>query len=271
MVKDHTHAATSTSINRSQSLLTTNQRIPTLAPPRSERARIEALLGDVWSRDILPFPGMTNRSKGEHLVRSSASSVMRKLSVASIASSFSRRPGSLTSLHKTSADADTADDDDESGQAPGRSSAEDTIPEQTSLGEASEGSSGGRLPIIKYVRPRKKAVGQGDQGEASTLLGNDSTVSEIRPSREGISRRLVWAHDKRQRGSLSPVSRSAANSLQLNRPSPKQSPAPSEKENYQPEKAAPFRDQRRKLKRRKTSKGSLKKEVMLSGIRGIFR
>lgn len=80
-------------INRSQSLLTTNARIPVLAPSRSERSRLEGLLVDVWSRDILPFPGFTTRAKSEHLVRHSASSMMRKLSVASITSSFGRRPG----------------------------------------------------------------------------------------------------------------------------------------------------------------------------------
>lgn len=148
---------------------------------------------------------------------------------------------------------------------------EDTIPEQTSAGEGSEGSGDGRLPMIKYKRPVKKAVGYGDQGEASTSVGNENTASETRSSREGISKRLVWAQDKRQRGSLSPVSRSVANSRQLNQPLPKQTPALSEKENYQPEKTAPVGDQRRKLKRRRTSRGSPTKEGMLSGIRGIFR
>jgi len=80
-------------INRSQSLLTTNSRIPVLAPSRGDRARLEALLSDVWTRDILPFPGITARSRSEHLVRASASSVMRKLSVVSIASSFAKRSG----------------------------------------------------------------------------------------------------------------------------------------------------------------------------------
>lgn len=80
-------------INRSQSLLTTNSRIPVLAPSRGDRARLEALLSDVWTRDILPFPGITARSRSEHLVRTSASSVMRKLSVVSIASGFTKRSG----------------------------------------------------------------------------------------------------------------------------------------------------------------------------------
>lgn len=53
--------------------------------------RLEALLADVWSRGFLPFPGMSGRSRSEQLVRSSASTVIRKLSVASISSSFAKR------------------------------------------------------------------------------------------------------------------------------------------------------------------------------------
>lgn len=97
--------AAGSQINRSQSLLGTTARIPVLAPSRGDRARLEALLSDVWTRDILPFPGITARSRSEHLVRASASSVMRKLSVVSIASSFSKRSASLASLQqKASAD-----------------------------------------------------------------------------------------------------------------------------------------------------------------------
>jgi hypothetical protein len=88
--------AATAAINRSQSLLTTN-RIPVIAPSRAERIRLENLLSDVWTRQILPFPGMTGRLKSEHLVRASASSMMRKLSVASITSNF-KRSGSLASM-----------------------------------------------------------------------------------------------------------------------------------------------------------------------------
>ncbi|KAK3310094.1 uncharacterized protein B0T15DRAFT_481585 [Chaetomium strumarium] len=90
-------------INRSQSLLTTNSRIPVLAPSRAERARVEALLSDVWTRDVLPFPGMTVRSKGEHLVRASASSMMRRLSggfTSNLAGSFGRRSASFASVQQ---------------------------------------------------------------------------------------------------------------------------------------------------------------------------
>lgn len=84
-------------INRSQSLLTT-KRIPVLAPYRGERIKLESLVADVWTRNILPFPGMIGRSRGD--VRTSASSIMRKLSVASIASNFSKRSSSMASIHK---------------------------------------------------------------------------------------------------------------------------------------------------------------------------
>lgn len=97
--------APSASINRSQSLLTTN-RIPVLAPSRADRIRLETLLADVWTKEILPFPGMAGRARSEHLVRASASSMMRKLSVASIASNFTKRSGSMASLHKTAEDSE---------------------------------------------------------------------------------------------------------------------------------------------------------------------
>ncbi|KAI6250420.1 hypothetical protein HI914_01654 [Erysiphe necator] len=89
----------SIAINRSQSLLTTN-RTPVLAPSRAERCRLEALLSDVWSRQSLPYPGMTSRARNEHMVRKSASSMMRKLSVASIASNFTKQSGSAIFTHK---------------------------------------------------------------------------------------------------------------------------------------------------------------------------
>lgn len=87
-------------IKRSQSLLTTNSRAPVLAPTRGDRARLEATLADVWSRKVLPFPGITTRSRSEHLVRSSATTMMRKLSVANITSSLSRRSTSVPSMAK---------------------------------------------------------------------------------------------------------------------------------------------------------------------------
>ncbi|KAJ8114750.1 hypothetical protein OPT61_g3440 [Boeremia exigua] len=86
-------------VARSQSLLSSNH-VPTLAPRRGERIRLETALEEVWTKDILPFPGMSNR-RVEHQIRASANSVMRKLSMASIASNFSRRSPSFSSMSNT--------------------------------------------------------------------------------------------------------------------------------------------------------------------------
>ena len=88
------HQPSTSSINRSQSHLTTN-RIVVLAPKRSERSRLEALLNDVWTKDKLPYPGMI-ASRGGQIIRASAGSLVRKLSFASIHTPFSRRSASLT-------------------------------------------------------------------------------------------------------------------------------------------------------------------------------
>jgi hypothetical protein len=89
-------------VARSQSLMSANH-VPILAPRRAERIRLEAILEDVWTKDILPFPGMTNR-RVENQIRASANSVMRKLSMASIASNFSRRSPSFSSMSNTRSD-----------------------------------------------------------------------------------------------------------------------------------------------------------------------
>jgi hypothetical protein len=86
-------------VARSQSLMTANH-VPTLAPRRAERIRLEAILEDVWTKDVLPFPGMSSR-RVENQIRASANSMMRKLSMASIASNFSRRSPSFSSMSNT--------------------------------------------------------------------------------------------------------------------------------------------------------------------------
>lgn len=86
-------------VARSHSTLSANH-IPTLAPRRAERMRLETALEEVWTKDALPFPGMSNRSM-ENQIRASANSVMRKLSMASIASNFSRRSPSFSSMSNT--------------------------------------------------------------------------------------------------------------------------------------------------------------------------
>jgi RhoGEF domain len=81
-------------IKRSHSHLTTNRPV-VLSPKRSERARLEAMLSDIWTKDKLPYPGMI-ASRGGQIIRASAGSLVRKLSLASIHGPFSRRSASLT-------------------------------------------------------------------------------------------------------------------------------------------------------------------------------
>lgn len=91
-----TQLRSSSSMSRSQSLLLPS-RITVLSPKRAERIRIEQSLEGVWTRDVLPYPGMTYR-RGDYLIRASASSVMRKLSRASKTSNINKRPTSQTSI-----------------------------------------------------------------------------------------------------------------------------------------------------------------------------
>jgi hypothetical protein len=83
-------------VMRSQSHMSPSH-IPTLAPRRTERIRLEAALADIWSRDILPYPGMASR-RMDNQIRASANSVMRKLSMVSIASNFSKRSTSFANF-----------------------------------------------------------------------------------------------------------------------------------------------------------------------------
>ncbi len=68
-------------LTRSKSLMSMNQ-VPLLAPRRGDRQRIVQKMSEVWTKDRLPYPGMTGH-RGGHLIRTSANSVMRKLSMAS--------------------------------------------------------------------------------------------------------------------------------------------------------------------------------------------
>ena len=83
-------AGITTRFGRSRSLLSTTGRIPVLCPRRSDRIRIEQDMANFWTKETLPYPVMKLNQK-EHNIRASASSVMRKLSRSSIASSISKR------------------------------------------------------------------------------------------------------------------------------------------------------------------------------------
>ncbi|KAK6428775.1 hypothetical protein LTR95_015080 [Oleoguttula sp. CCFEE 5521] len=89
-------SATSLQIPRSQSVATPSH-VQTLAPRRADRVRLEVMLNDVWSKHLLPYPGMTVRRSEQ--IRGSANNVIRKFSMASITSNFSsKRSASYTSM-----------------------------------------------------------------------------------------------------------------------------------------------------------------------------
>ncbi|KAL1302767.1 hypothetical protein AAFC00_003114 [Neodothiora populina] len=87
-------SSSSLPIPRSQSVMTPSH-VPTLAPMRQERIKLEGLVGDVWTKDALPFPGMATR-RSDYSIRITANDLIRKLSMASIASNFSKRSLSYT-------------------------------------------------------------------------------------------------------------------------------------------------------------------------------
>ena len=162
-------------INRSQSLLMTN-RVPILAPARSERIRLETLLSDVWTRDVLPFPGMSSRARSEHIVRASASSMMRKLSVASITQNF-KRSTSTTSLPPTldnSAGASviatppgSPSKTQHDAQSPPRSEIQDDCPKSVIMNEQRE--KGSARPSVEDVHVRRIGSNDGSIGTVRRL------------------------------------------------------------------------------------------------------
>ncbi|KAI1500110.1 hypothetical protein F5X99DRAFT_257921 [Biscogniauxia marginata] len=217
-------AATSTSpINRSQSLLTTNTRIPILAPSRSDRARLEALLADVWSRKTLPFPGITTRSRSENLVRSSASTMMRKLSVAGITGSFAKRSVSSSNLTKL-IDGELASSNGRVDHRT-RTNSDASMSESSSVGfDLAEEDSGYRLPAIRDESERSSSA------SASLLLADSTPLSATVRKFDPLELETEWC-DEKEFGTPA-LRTTSTNSLQQMRqtsPSEKSSPSSSKK------------------------------------------
>lgn len=275
MVKDSsTSTLSSSSINRSQSLLTTN-RLPILAPSRAERARLEALLADVWSREILPFPSMTAKARGEHhSVRASATQMIRKLSVAAtITSSFTRRSTSLTSMSKggQTVDVDDCRSTPSRDSRGGGSSSDSPSAQRRSRGMTFRSFStphldrpsgemlamtpsvaGGELP------PRGRTVTPGSMREKD---GTDSGAYLAKPVEAEMNVRTAVG--------MAALRTSSANSLPLSRrssPMSRKSPCSTEKENLRrPPVVVP-------VKARGWGRvGAIRQGQMAQGFRNIFR
>lgn len=67
------------SVGRSQTVHT-HRQMAILTPKRHDRIRIEHRLSSVWTRDIIPYPGMQT-GRGEYTIRTSAESLLRKFSI----------------------------------------------------------------------------------------------------------------------------------------------------------------------------------------------
>jgi hypothetical protein len=256
----------SAAINRSQSLLTTN-RIPVLAPSRADRIRLEALLADVWTKEILPYPGMTGRARNEHLVRASASSMMRKLSVASITSNFTKRSGSMASLHKTTEDNESSDFDFQKATPVRTENSSSESSQQKDL----EDPTRSRLSVIP---DEKENAYHKDSSETPCALSsgaNGSPASTLRRLAT-LKVKASWGPDG-QRIITPPLRTSSANSVSQSRVTPLSTVTDlgiEEKENIpqaQSTQATPTPQ-----KQAKKSKGmGMSRNIVAEGFRNLFR
>lgn len=86
-------ASETPTVTRTRSLKADGPHILTISPSVSERSRLESILADVWSQEVLPLSFLGGKPKGDHLGR--ATSIMRKLSATNLSGSLGRRSGSL--------------------------------------------------------------------------------------------------------------------------------------------------------------------------------
>ncbi len=163
----------SPSMSRSQSLLSTN-RIPVLAPKRSDRVRLEHALADIWTRELLPYPGMGG-VRGDHLIKASASSVMRKLSMASLTSSFTKRSASHASVSPSKANEPGKDLGDV---------AEKSDHDESGTGLAARISSGRKIASLGSIPPvlpppRRSSANSTKRLKSNRLLKNPKLSDSV--------------------------------------------------------------------------------------------
>jgi hypothetical protein len=237
-------------------------RIPVLAPSRTERIRLEALLSDVWSRDFLPFPGIGGRARNEHLVRASASSMMRKLSVASITSNFTKRSDSMASLQKAKEnDSSVEVGAHKTPQAP----TENGFSEVGTLPEADD-TARSRLPVIQDEK--ENLHNESLESVPSNMVGSDDSSLETMHMFSTKNIKSSWGADG-QRMITPPLRTSSANSLNHNRAtllSTGTEILSDEKENVPRGNPAPTPS-----KHGRRGRGVGKNKVMAEGIRSFFR
>ncbi|KAF6840039.1 rho guanyl nucleotide exchange factor [Colletotrichum plurivorum] len=268
VMRDSSDTAAGAVINRSQSLLLTNPRIPIIAPPRGERARLEALMSDIWSREVLPFPSMTGRSRSEHLVRSSASTMMRKLSVASIASSFAKRSNSVASIGKFMAE-------DESGER--QENPQHGPASKFNKAEPSDTEHGPSDDADETAKPRLPKIYDDVELTSTASAPTTPTLSTTRFDIAGLGQRPQLEHDNLATSVALPprpvVLRTASGN---NLPRVRRSTTSSKRLPCPPEMGSPIRGQKvPKLSHKPSIRwgkvGTLNRDDLVQGIRSFFR
>ncbi|EGC49753.1 conserved hypothetical protein [Histoplasma capsulatum var. duboisii H88] len=169
-------------LGRSQSLQLARQSI-VLCPKRQDRIRMEKALYDVWTCDVLPYPGMP-AWRGEHLIRSSAESFIRRLSSRR---PFTRRSSSLTttitakSIERTATYKEENSIDDYIGPIETFSSWTNSIKTQEIVHEEAKDDFDRRL--FGGVDPHQRkgsSRGRGEKKEASSPSGNERNKPSLR-------------------------------------------------------------------------------------------
>ncbi len=210
---------------------------------------------------------MTGRARSEHLVRASASSMMRKLSVASIASNFTKRSGSMASLHRTAEDNESGEIDLLKATPPHT----ENHSSETSQNKEADDLTRSRLSVIQ---DEKENIQQRDSLETPRALNpgtNGSPASTLRRLAT-LKVKTSWGPDG-QRMITPPLRTSSANSANQVRTTPLSAVTDlvaEEKGNVlqlQSIQAAPMPQ-----KREKKVKGVGKsRAVVTEGIRNLFR
>ncbi|KAL1873349.1 hypothetical protein Plec18167_006399 [Paecilomyces lecythidis] len=134
-----------------------------LSPRRHDRVRLERFIADIYTRDVLPFPGMILK-RAEYLLLASPGSLMRRLS---FHMPLSRRSSSLTTVTNRSADAvvDIKDEEEWTEKDPEEIL---TVIEALSAKEGPSSNSAdasenlGRSSTIRFTGLRKRAAAPTD-------------------------------------------------------------------------------------------------------------
>lgn len=159
-------------IERSKTLPTTRSTT-ILAPRRQDRIRLERFIGDVYTRDVLPYPGMI-LTKGDYLFRASPGSLMRRIS---FHTPFSRRSSSITMTNMRTVDSLLDMKEDDHWQEKEKEEVlpvveplpvkEDVVDEKATLEGSPEGAPR-RTSTLRFKSVRRRMAGADDLSRTSS-------------------------------------------------------------------------------------------------------